>query len=99
MIGPPQVSQERLLQCLERALVNVVNAVGVDINQAVKEPYLQKLLPFVAGLGPRKAEALIRNITRSVSAIYIVKVRDPKADVRVVPLMTGRKLGKPKETD
>lgn len=59
------VSQERLLQCLERALVNVVNAVGVEINQAVKDPYLAKCLPFVAGLGPRKAEALIKSITRT----------------------------------
>lgn len=55
------------MQCLERALVNVVNAVGVDINQAVKDVYLQKVLPFVAGLGPRKAEALVKSIIRRVS--------------------------------
>jgi len=83
---------------LERALVNVVNAVGVDINQAVRESYLQKLLPFVAGLGPRKAEALIRNITRNVIKFYIARAVPSEADVWLVPLMTGRKLGKPKET-
>ena len=44
----------------ERVLVNVVNVVGVDINRAVNEPYYAALLPFVAGLGPRKAQVLVK---------------------------------------
>lgn len=62
-----QIGQERLLQVLERALVNVVNGVGLDINQAVRDSYLQKLLPYLSGLGPRKADAMIKAIGKSVS--------------------------------
>jgi transcription elongation factor SPT6 len=40
---------------LERALVNIVNTVGVDINRAVSDPYHQLLLPYIAGIGPRKS--------------------------------------------
>ncbi|KAJ9096338.1 hypothetical protein QFC21_005158 [Naganishia friedmannii] len=61
----PLIGQERLLQVLERALVNVVNGVGLDINQAIRDSYLQKLLPYLSGLGPRKADALIKAITKS----------------------------------
>jgi len=45
---------------LERALVSVVNDVGVDLNRAVREPYYRSLLQFVSGLGPRKAAALVQ---------------------------------------
>ncbi|KAJ9098469.1 hypothetical protein QFC19_006336 [Naganishia cerealis] len=61
----PLIGQERLLQVLERALVNVVNGVGLDINQAIRDSYLQKLLPYLSGLGPRKADALIKSITKA----------------------------------
>ncbi|PVG00182.1 hypothetical protein CPB86DRAFT_871966 [Serendipita vermifera] len=56
------VPREKLLISLERTLVNVVNKVGVDINRAVHEPYYQALLPFVSGLGPRKAQHLVRKV-------------------------------------
>ncbi|KAG8759037.1 Transcription elongation factor spt6 [Serendipita sp. 396] len=59
------VPREKLLIALERSLVNVVNRVGVDINRAVHDPYYQTLLPFVSGLGPRKAQ----HIARKVSAL------------------------------
>ncbi|KAF8522273.1 transcription elongation factor Spt6 [Hysterangium stoloniferum] len=58
------IPKEKLLAALERALVNVVNAVGVDINRAVNDPYYQLLLPYVAGLGPRKAQVLIKKIIK-----------------------------------
>ena len=48
-------------------LVNVVNKVGIDINRAVNEPYYAHMLPFVSGLGPRKAQALIKRIVAIVS--------------------------------
>lgn len=47
----------------EQVLVDVTNAVGVNINRAVSDPYYQHLLPFVCGLGPRKAQALVAKIT------------------------------------
>ncbi|KAF8447735.1 SH2 domain-containing protein [Boletus edulis BED1] len=56
------IPQEKLLSALERALVDVTNKIGVDINRAVTDSYYQHLLPFVCGLGPRKAQALTRKI-------------------------------------
>lgn len=47
---------------LEVALVNVVNIVGVDINKAVRDPYYRLLLPYVSGLGPRKADGMVKRI-------------------------------------
>ncbi|KAG6900843.1 hypothetical protein C0993_009961 [Termitomyces sp. T159_Od127] len=56
------VPKEKLLSAFERTLVDVTNIVGVDINRAVADPYYQHLLPFVCGLGPRKAQALVKKI-------------------------------------
>jgi transcription elongation factor SPT6 len=61
------VSPEKLLIHLERALVTVVNSVGVDIQSALGDAYLQKMLPFLAGMGPRKVERLLKGIQRAVS--------------------------------
>jgi transcription elongation factor SPT6 len=61
-----QIPKEKLLTALERALVNVVNTVGVDINRAVNDPYYQLLLPYISGLGPRKAQVLIKKIVKMV---------------------------------
>ena len=72
------VPKEKLLIALERALVNVVNSVGVDINRAVSDPYYFHLLPFVAGLGPRKAQHLKKKIDAIVScyAYHLIAVSD-----------------------
>ncbi|KAI0831325.1 transcription elongation factor Spt6 [Trametes gibbosa] len=56
------VPKEKLLTALERVLVDAVNRVGVDINRAVTDAYYQHLLRFVCGLGPRKAQVLIKKI-------------------------------------
>jgi len=55
-----------LLSALEQALVDVTNKVGVDINRTVTDVYYQHLLPFVCGLGPRKAQVLIKKIAAQV---------------------------------
>ena len=60
---------------LERALVNVVNTCGVDINRAVHESYHALLLPYVAGLGPRKAQSILQRI-RSLSGGALVTRSD-----------------------
>ncbi|KAG8886008.1 Transcription elongation factor spt6 [Tulasnella sp. 331] len=57
------IPRDKLLVALERALVNVVNTVGVDVNRAVVDTYYQNLLPFVSGLGPRKAQATVQRIS------------------------------------
>ena len=54
--------KEKLLLALERVLEDVVNKVGVYINRAANEDYYLHLLPYVAGLGPRKSQALINKI-------------------------------------
>lgn len=56
---------------LERALVDVVNKVGVDINRAANDDYYASMLPYVAGLGPRKAQVLIKKIAALVSLLPI----------------------------
>ena len=61
------IPTEKLLTALERVLVDGVNRVGVDINRAVTDPYYQHLLPHVCGLGPRKAQALVKKIGALVS--------------------------------
>lgn len=40
--------------------VNVVNEVGVDVNDALAHPYTAGLLQFVCGLGPRKAAFILK---------------------------------------
>ncbi len=62
-----QVPREKLLTAFERVLVDITNKVGVDINRAVADSYYQNLLPFVCGLGPRKAQSLIKKIGGMVS--------------------------------
>lgn len=61
------VPKEKLLTALERVLVDVTNKIGVDINRAITDSYYQHLLPFVCGLGPRKAQALVKRIAAMVS--------------------------------
>ncbi|PSR77343.1 hypothetical protein PHLCEN_2v7944 [Hermanssonia centrifuga] len=56
------IPREKLLTALERVLVDITNKVGVDINRAVTDAYYQHLLPFVCGLGPRKAQVLVKKI-------------------------------------
>ncbi|KAJ1916301.1 Transcription elongation factor spt6 [Mycoemilia scoparia] len=53
---------ELLKSYLERALVKIVNQVGVDINAAAKYEHHQHLLQYVCGLGPRKAKVLVNKI-------------------------------------
>ncbi|KAI0670362.1 transcription elongation factor Spt6 [Trametes maxima] len=56
------ISKDKLLTALERVLVDIVNKVGVDINRAVTDSYYQHLLRYVCGLGPRKAQVLVKKI-------------------------------------
>lgn len=58
----PLVDRELCLRYLQRAFVNVVNLVGVDINAAVEASWMRTPLKYVCGLGPVKAEALTKAI-------------------------------------
>ncbi|KAB8576212.1 hypothetical protein FH972_025740 [Carpinus fangiana] len=59
------IPHEKLLKTLDTAMVDMVNLVGVDINEAVSNTYIANLLPFVCGLGPRKAHAMLQAINRN----------------------------------
>jgi transcription elongation factor SPT6 len=54
--------QDKLLKKLEMALVDIVNMCGVDINEATSDPAVASLLPYVSGLGPRKAQQMLKVI-------------------------------------
>lgn len=56
------VSEDMLLPYLERALVNVVNSIGIDINAALKDSYIASALPYICGFGPRKAQHTLQRI-------------------------------------
>ena len=51
--------------------MNVINYIGVDINKAVRNPYYARMLPFVSGLGPRKAQQLLQDVRNNVSLLLI----------------------------
>lgn len=54
--------EDRLRRALDSAMVDLVNLCGVDINEALADPYTANLLPYVCGLGPRKATAVMKII-------------------------------------
>ena len=54
--------EDKLRKQLETAMVDMVNLCGVDINEAIGDSYTATLLPFVCGLGPRKATAVLKTI-------------------------------------
>ncbi|OBT50660.1 hypothetical protein VE04_08830 [Pseudogymnoascus sp. 24MN13] len=56
------VPEEKLRKQLDTAMVDMVNLCGIDINEAVTDPYVANLLPYVCGLGPRKATSVIKAI-------------------------------------
>jgi transcription elongation factor SPT6 len=64
-----QISTEKLLSHLERGLVNAVCFMGIEINSCVADAYQRPMLPFIAGLGPRKADNLVNTILRHGSVI------------------------------
>lgn len=59
------IPEEKLLRYLETAMVDMVNLVGVNVNEAANDPYTANLLPYVCGLGPRKAAHLLKTINQN----------------------------------
>ncbi|KAF2084298.1 transcription elongation factor spt6 [Saccharata proteae CBS 121410] len=54
---------DKLQRQLETAMVDIVNMVGVDISDAQTSSYTANLLPYVCGLGPRKAQQMLKVIS------------------------------------
>lgn len=67
--GPQQLSKEKVTRALERPLIEVTARVGVDINRAIRNSYYFHLLPYVAGLGPRKAASILQKINGPVVSL------------------------------
>jgi hypothetical protein len=63
------VAKDKVAKQLETALVDMVNLCGVDINEAVSDSYTANLLPYVCGLGPRKATSVLKAINANVSRV------------------------------
>jgi transcription elongation factor SPT6 len=56
------IPQEKLMDRLETAMVDMVNLVGIDLPETYDDKYMAKLLPYICGLGPRKADRMIKAI-------------------------------------
>ncbi|KAK4190733.1 SH2 domain-containing protein [Podospora australis] len=61
--------QDKLFKQFETAMVDMVNLVGVDVNEAMTSAYTANLLPYIAGLGPRKAQLLVKGINANGGTI------------------------------
>jgi transcription elongation factor SPT6 len=56
------IPEDKLTKALDSAMVDMVNLVGIDINEAVNDASTASLLPYVSGLGPRKAAHMLKII-------------------------------------
>ena len=56
------IPEEKLMKWLDTAMIDMVNMTGVDLGDAVADPYIANLLPYVCGLGPRKAAHVVKVI-------------------------------------
>lgn len=52
--------QEKLIKAFESSLVDYVNMVGVDLDDAAADSATANLVTYVAGFGPRKASHLLK---------------------------------------
>lgn len=73
------VPQEKILKALETAMVDMVNLCGVEVNDAVSDSYTANLLPYICGLGYRKAAQLIKviNLNGGIVTTRAELVGDP----------------------
>lgn len=59
------IPEDKLIRYLENAMVDMVNMVGVEMDDAVNDAYTANLLPYICGLGPRKAAHLLKVINQN----------------------------------
>ncbi|KAK6203561.1 SH2 domain-containing protein [Scheffersomyces amazonensis] len=62
------IPKDLVKEVLESAFVDIINTVGVEINEAVRDPHVAQLVQYISGLGPRKASGLIRNINTKLGS-------------------------------
>ena len=90
--GQRYVPQEKILKALETSMVDMVNLCGVDVNEAVTDPYTANLLPYVCGLGPRKAAQLTKviNLNGGVVSTRSELVGDRVGDRNIAPAVGAK---------
>ena len=84
------VPVEKILRQLETAMVDMVNLCGVEINDAVSDSYTANLLPYVCGLGPRKASQLLKAINLNGGVVTTRAELVGDADQRKLPAVGSR---------
>jgi transcription elongation factor SPT6 len=67
--GQQYLSEEIVMRNLESALVDMVNLCGIDINEAITDTSTAGLLPYICGLGPRKASHLLKIVNMNGGAV------------------------------
>ncbi|KAK6336552.1 Transcription elongation factor spt6 [Orbilia brochopaga] len=78
---------EKLKANLESAMVDMVNLCGVDINDVVKSQYVANLLPYLCGLGPRKAGHILKMIGQNGGQVQSRSSMVGDPDKNIKPLM------------
>ena len=84
------VPQEKILKQLETAMVDMVNLCGVDVNEAVSDLHTANLLPYICGLGPRKASQLLKAINLNGGVVSTRAELVGDADQRKLPAVGPR---------
>lgn len=63
------VNQQLLTEALERVIIEIVNLVGVNINDIKKNEHLQAQLRFVCGLGDIRSKNLLDSLRSNPSEV------------------------------
>jgi len=72
-------------------MVDMVNMVGVEVNDAINDPYVANLLPYICGLGPRKAAHLMKVVNQNGGVVQTrqeLVIGDP--DNNVHPALSAK---------
>ncbi|EDR21644.1 transcription elongation factor spt6, putative [Entamoeba dispar SAW760] len=48
--------QNKMFSALNETLITIINSKGVDINQCIEYPHMEKMLDYVNGLGPIRSD-------------------------------------------
>lgn len=61
--------EHKLKEAIESIFVDITCLVGIKINDAIRSTYISQSLQYIAGLGPRKANSLIKGIEANGGAL------------------------------
>ncbi|EPS39770.1 hypothetical protein H072_6441 [Dactylellina haptotyla CBS 200.50] len=78
---------EKLKANLQSAIVDIVNLCGVDINEVVKSQYIANMLPYLCGMGPRKASHMLKMIGQNGGQVQSRSSMVGDPDKNIKPLM------------